>query len=101
MGEMILMDWVLKLGFPAALAVFLIWRSEVKNAETVKRLQASEDWIKSTLVKLAGDVTAALKDSTDAWREALDHQARIERLLRNRPCITHDDSTVPESKEHR
>jgi hypothetical protein len=109
----ILLELVKTYGLFAALAAVVIWwgarqimsankeRKEA-NALAVKRLQATEDWIRGTLVGLndrstqaLADVTNALRDQAATNRDIIKTNREILIALRGRPCMTGAD--LPET----
>lgn len=85
----------------AALCAILLWwiskqiaKSDATNDKTIKRLQASEDWIRGTLVEMNTKMVDAMSDVTHAMREMAqtnrDNQRtnrEILNALRSRPCM--------------
>jgi hypothetical protein len=93
----------------AALALLLLWwihkqlaKQDAANAKTISRLQATEDWIRKTLVDTTNRVTDALADNAHAMREAVQAQRDTQRTnreiliaLRGRPCM--HDADLPDA----
>lgn len=82
-----LLEWAMKLGFPAALAAFLIWQNYKQQARLVLRLTQSEDWIRETLVQLSTNAAATVRDNTAALRESARVHRQILDALAERPCM--------------
>jgi hypothetical protein len=80
-----LIDIALKLGLPAAIAVYLIWRTDQRDQGTIGRLQATEDWIRTTLVALNATTAESVRDNTLALRESARMHRQILEALDERP----------------
>jgi hypothetical protein len=80
-----------KIGFPAALAVFLMWRMYKDKQETTARLQQSEDWIKNTLIGVTNSVTTALGEATEAIKENHKTNAQVMDAIRSIKCPAQRD----------
>jgi len=81
------LEWAMKLGFPAALAAFLIWQNHKQQSKLVTRLTESEDWIRVTLVDLAKSTAESVRDNTLALRESARVHRHILEALSERPCL--------------
>ena len=82
-----MLDWVIKLGFPAALALFFVWENRKAQMLLVQRLQTSEDWIRETLVKMNNKSSDALRENAAALREAASSNRKVLEALNARPCL--------------
>ena len=76
----LLLDIALKMGVPAALALYLVWRMDRRDADTILRLQSTEDWVREALMTALNECTSALRDSARTNR-------MIIRALEVRPCL--------------
>jgi hypothetical protein len=84
-----------QLGFPVAIAAFLIWQQSKATASMMARLAASEDFIRSTLAELNKETAQALRENTAAMREGARAHRDILLALRSRPCLSE-----PEPRPH-
>ena len=87
-------DMVTQLGFPVALCLVLLWwingqakRWQADHTALTVRLQQSEDWIRETLSKMNGQLSAVVRDNTHAMQDLLRTNTEIVRALRERPCM--------------
>jgi hypothetical protein len=99
---------ITQLGPWAALCAALLWwihrqlaKQELANEKTIRRLQTSEDWIRTTLVDMNAKMTDALADVTHAMREQAQSNRETQRTnreilhaLRGRPCM--HDADLPD-----
>jgi hypothetical protein len=76
----VLLDMIIKLGFPTAVAAYMIYRTDRRNDQTVARLASLEEWVRGTM-------TAALSENTDALRDARSGYREMIRALSGRPCL--------------
>lgn len=92
-----------------ALCAILLWwisrqvaKADISNEKTIRRLQSTEDWIRTTLVQMADKMADALADNTNAMREMVQANRDTQRTnreilhaLRGRPCM--HDADLPDS----
>ena len=75
-----LLTAVQSVGVPVALVIFFVWRDQIREARMTKRMDANEEFIRSELLRVVQDNSAALRENAEARRELV-------RELRVRPCM--------------
>lgn len=95
----IILEILKSVGPWAALCLLLLWwihkqleKQGKANDATVRRLQASEDWIRGTLSEMHEKTIQVAADSAYAIREMTRTNREILEALRGRPCM-HDIAT--------
>ena len=74
-------------GPAAAMVGFFIWRDWKREDRMSKRMDANEDFIKTSLTGIIGQTTAAINNQTASNRE-------LANILNRRPCLVKEDIKV-------